>query len=138
MTHFTHGITPPALKPGDTIGFFSPSSPATHFAKRRTARACNYLTRKGFKLRAGALTGAHEHYRSGTVLARAEELNALLRDPDVRCVLSTIGGLIGLVLGTGGTWLATARLDMPLVDVAVDRDFDQDLLDLLRHSGALP
>jgi putative ABC transport system permease protein len=30
-------------------------------------------------------------------------------------VLSTIGGVIGLVLGTGGTWAATARLDMPLV-----------------------
>lgn len=30
-------------------------------------------------------------------------------------VLSTIGGLIGLLLGVGGTWLATAQLDMPFV-----------------------
>jgi putative ABC transport system permease protein len=30
-------------------------------------------------------------------------------------VLSTIGGLIGLVLGLGGTWLATRQLGMPFV-----------------------
>ena len=30
-------------------------------------------------------------------------------------VLSTIGGLIGLVLGVGGTWLVTQQLDMPFV-----------------------
>lgn len=88
----THGIAPPALNPGDTIGFFSPSSPATHFAPKRTERACNYLKEKGFNLRPGTLTGAHDHYRSGSILARAEELNALIRDPDVRCILSTIGG----------------------------------------------
>lgn len=92
MSHTPSGLAPPALRRGDTIGFFSPSSPATHFAKKRTARACNYLIKKGFKLKEGALTGEHDHYRSGSILARAEELNALLRDPDVRGVLSTIGG----------------------------------------------
>lgn len=30
-------------------------------------------------------------------------------------VLSTIGGLIGLILGVGGTWLVTQQLDMPFV-----------------------
>jgi putative ABC transport system permease protein len=29
--------------------------------------------------------------------------------------LSTLGGLIGLVTGVGGTWLVTRQLDMPLV-----------------------
>lgn len=30
-------------------------------------------------------------------------------------VLSTLGGMIGLLLGIGGTWLATSRLNMPLI-----------------------
>jgi putative ABC transport system permease protein len=30
-------------------------------------------------------------------------------------VLSTIGGLIGLVIGAGGSWVVTERLDMPFV-----------------------
>ncbi|RBW49921.1 ABC transporter permease [Marinobacter sp. F3R11] len=29
--------------------------------------------------------------------------------------LSTLGGIIGLILGIGGTWLVTSRLDMPFV-----------------------
>lgn len=29
--------------------------------------------------------------------------------------LSTLGGIIGLILGIGGTWLVTSRLDMPFL-----------------------
>jgi len=85
-------ILPPRLKVGQTIGYFSPSAPATSFAPKRHRRALSYLQSKGFKLKAGALTGASDHYRSGTIHARAEELNALIRDPEVRCIMSTIGG----------------------------------------------
>ncbi len=85
-------ILPPALKPGDKIGFFSPSSPATVFAPKRFERAKHFLESKGFQLVAGSLTGGSDHYRSGSIQARAAELNALIRDPEVRCVISTIGG----------------------------------------------
>ena len=40
----------------------------------------------------GALSGEADHYRSGSIRDRADELNALIRDPDVRCIMSTIGG----------------------------------------------
>lgn len=86
-------ILPPPLKPGETIGFFSPSAPATVFAPKRFERAKAYLENKGFKLVAGSLTGKIDHYRSGSILERAEELNALIRDPKVRCIMSTIGGM---------------------------------------------
>ncbi|PSW16320.1 LD-carboxypeptidase [Photobacterium rosenbergii] len=85
-------IFPPPLKRGDTIGFFSPSSPATCFAPKRYERATAFLQQKGFNLKAGNLTGKSDYYRSGTIQARAEELNTLIRDPDVRCIISTIGG----------------------------------------------
>ena len=85
-------IRPPQLKVGDTIGFYSPSSPATHFAPRRFERAKAYLQSKGFQLKAGSLTGQSAGYRSGTIKERVAELNNLIRDPAVRCIMSTIGG----------------------------------------------
>ena len=86
-------IFPPSLRPGDAIGIFSPSSPATAFAPKRYARAKSYLEHQGFRIIEGALTGKQDHYRSGDIRERADELNALLRDPDVRCVMSAIGGM---------------------------------------------
>lgn len=85
-------LFPPALKTGDTIGFFSASSPVTATAPNRFTRGKDFLREKGFVLKAGLLTGESDHYRSGSVARRAEELNQLFRDPQVRCVMSTIGG----------------------------------------------
>lgn len=83
---------PPPLKKGDTIAYFSPSSPATHFAPKRYERARNYLEDKGWNLVSGKLSGQADYYRSGTIQDRAEELNELIRNPDIRCIMSTIGG----------------------------------------------
>ncbi|MCX7131387.1 S66 peptidase family protein [Aeromonas sp.] len=85
-------LKPPGLKPGDTIGFFSPSSAATAWAPQRFARAKAFLEAQGFRLKAGSLTGQQDHWRSGSIAARAAELNALIRDPHVRCIMSVIGG----------------------------------------------
>jgi len=81
------------LKLGDTIGFFSASSPVTATAPHRFERAKTFLHNKGFNLKAGQLTGKTDFYRSGSIQARAEELNQLIRDPAVRCIMSTIGGM---------------------------------------------
>ena len=85
-------IRPKPLKKGDKIGFFSPSSPATFFAPNRFQRAKTYLEKKGFELVEGNLTGLSDSYRSGSIKDRAEELNKLIRDPEVLCIMSTIGG----------------------------------------------
>ncbi|SLM62397.1 MULTISPECIES: S66 family peptidase [Dickeya] len=85
-------LLPPPLDKGDTIGFFSPSAPATHFAPTRFERARTFLHAKGYRLHAGSLTGKHDYYRSGSITERADELNALIRNPDIRCIMSTIGG----------------------------------------------
>lgn len=80
------------LKQNICIGFFSPSYPITAFAPTRFQRAITYLESKGLKLKAGSLTSISDHYRSGTILQRAEELNALIKDPEVDIIMSTIGG----------------------------------------------
>ena len=85
-------LLPPPLAPGDAIGFFSPSAPATAFAPTRFERARGFLEQRGHPLVAGRLTGRSEGYRSASPRERAEEFNALVRDPRVRCVMSVIGG----------------------------------------------
>ena len=77
---------------GDTIGFFSPSTPITALTPKRFKKGKNFLEVKGFHLKAGSLTGRKDYYRSGSIKERADELNALIRDPDVKCIMSTIGG----------------------------------------------
>lgn len=81
------------LKPGATIGFFSPSVPGSVTAPRRFSRAKAFLEEKGFRLEPGRLTGRADVYRSGSARERAGELNALLADPGVDAVISTIGGI---------------------------------------------
>lgn len=85
-------LYPKSLCVGDKIGFFTPSSPVTVFAPNRFQRAKSYLESKGFELVSGSLTGKSDNYRSGSIQDRAEELNQLIRDPSVRCIMSTIGG----------------------------------------------
>ncbi|WP_243521708.1 S66 peptidase family protein [Bacillus pseudomycoides] len=81
------------LKKGDTIGIYSPSSPVTYTSPKRFSRAKKYLQDKGFRILEGHLTGKQDFYRSGIIQERAEELNALIKNPDVTCIMSTIGGM---------------------------------------------
>lgn len=81
------------LKIGDTIGIFSPSTPITATCKSRYYRSKEFLESKGFKILEGKLTGKSDFYRSGDIIQRAEELNELIRNPQVRCIMSTIGGM---------------------------------------------
>lgn len=81
------------LKTGDCISIFSPSSPITYTVPKRFERAKAFLTDKGFKIIDGALTGKHDYYRSGTIKERVDELNDLIRNPQIKCIMSTIGGM---------------------------------------------
>lgn len=84
---------PPKLKRGDTIGIFSPSSPVSVTAPARYQRGKAFLESKGFRVKEGQLTGRQDGYRSGSIQERAEELNQLIRDPSVACIMSSIGGM---------------------------------------------
>ncbi|MGL5313925.1 MAG: S66 family peptidase [Peptostreptococcaceae bacterium] len=81
------------LEKGDTVGIFSPSTPITYFCPKRFTRSKKYLKEKGFNLIEGNLTGKYDFYRSGSIKERAEELNELIRNPEVKCIISTIGGM---------------------------------------------
>lgn len=77
-----------------TIGIFSSSYPLTAIAPQATRDAADYLEKQGFAVRFGALTGKRDFYRSGTIQARAAEFNALLADPEVDCLMGSVGGFV--------------------------------------------
>lgn len=86
-------IMPPALKKGDVIGCFSPSSPITALCPIRTKRGIDFLKDKGYLVKMGSLSYQKDAYRSGSIEERANELNELIRDPEVKLIMSTIGGM---------------------------------------------
>ena len=87
-------IKAPALRPGDTIGIFSSSLPGAYNQEKQLRYAEELFAGHGFRLQYGSLAQKKEFYRSGGIQARAEEFNALLRDPDVKCLLASAGGYV--------------------------------------------
>ncbi len=87
-------LRPPALRPGDTLGVFTPSFPAHVRFRDKYLHGLARLRALGFRVKEGALTarGGDQGYRSGTPRERAAELQELLADPEVRGVVATVGG----------------------------------------------
>ena len=86
-------MLPRKMRSGDAIAVFSPSSPATATAPTRYRRGRAYLEEKGLRFIEGERTGKRDFYRSGSIAERAQELNALIRNPEVRCIMAAIGGM---------------------------------------------
>lgn len=87
-------LRPPALRPGATIGVFTPSFPAHVRFREKYLHGVAVLEGLGFRVVEGPLTAkaVAEGYRSGPPEARAEEVMALFARDDVDCLMSTIGG----------------------------------------------
>jgi muramoyltetrapeptide carboxypeptidase len=87
-------IRPPALQPGDTVGIFTPSAPAHVRFRGKYLHGISQLESLGFRVVEGPLTAAqtHQGYRSGSPVERAAEFMALILDPEIKALISTIGG----------------------------------------------
>lgn len=87
-------IRPPALRPGDTIAVCTPSFPAHVRFRDKYLHGIAELRRVGFTVIEGEVTAraADEGHRAAGPEPRAAELNALFADPDVRGIITTIGG----------------------------------------------
>ncbi len=80
----------PALKPGDTIALVAPAGPAEWPPVRAYADA---LRKAGYKVRVpNDVADRKCGYLAGTDSERAAELNAMIRDPQVRAIFSIRGG----------------------------------------------
>lgn len=88
-------LRPPPLEPGATLGVFTPSSPAHVWFREKYLHGLDQLRALGFRVVEGPLTARQtsQGYRSGTPVERAAELMALVEDPAVHGLVSTIGGM---------------------------------------------
>ena len=85
-------LLPRRLAPGDTIGVCTPSGPGAPICPERFERGVDALRRLGFEVLVGDqayVTG----YAAGSGVARAREINVMLRDRRVRAIVASIGGL---------------------------------------------
>ena len=87
-------LKPKSLKKGDTIGIFTPSSPAYIVNEELFLNGIKNLESLGFKVKLGSLTAsrATQGYRSGSPQDRADEFMDLILDDEVDALISTIGG----------------------------------------------
>jgi muramoyltetrapeptide carboxypeptidase len=86
----TEVLKPPALKPGDTIAFVAPAGaanlpPLLEYKKRLENRGYKVLIPNGIEQRKVG-------YLGGTDEQRADELNAMIRDPKIRAIFPVRGG----------------------------------------------
>lgn len=86
-------MKPMSLNKGDIIAVFSPSGPATYKFPNRYKRAKDFVESAGYKLYEGNLTNKYDFYRSGSIKERVDELNELIRNPEIKCIMSSIGGM---------------------------------------------
>lgn len=83
-------ITPPYLKPGDTIGLVCPSG---YMAAEKTQACIHILQRWGYQVRVGKTVGSSSAtYFSGTDEERLDDLQHLLDDDNVHAILCARGG----------------------------------------------
>ncbi|MFC9614097.1 LD-carboxypeptidase [Streptomyces sp. NPDC056938] len=87
-------LRPRALQPGDLVVVASLSGPLHAQYEPDLEQAVVVLERMGFRVRRAPLleAGRHRWWSAATPAEIAKELNALLRDPEVRAVIAHDGG----------------------------------------------
>ncbi len=87
-------LRPRALSSGDLVVVTAPSGQLAPGEEPLLARGVAILERMGFRVRVSPMVdpARHRWWASGTPAEQAEELNGLLRDPEVRAVVAHTGG----------------------------------------------
>ncbi|MFI9645202.1 LD-carboxypeptidase [Streptomyces sp. NPDC052040] len=87
-------LRPRALRSGDLVAVTAPSGRLEPGEEPLLARGVAILERMGFRVRVSPMVdpARKRWWASGTPAEQAAELNALLRDPDVRAIVAHTGG----------------------------------------------
>lgn len=85
-------IKPPALQPGDTIGVVSPSWGGAGLFPHRVEQAVEQLNNLGYQVRFGRHALNHNGYVSDSPQNRAQDIQDLFMDPQIKAIIAAIGG----------------------------------------------
>ncbi len=83
-------LKPPALKKGDVIGIISPASSPDDFS--RIENGVSYLESLGYRVKLGKHIYKRFGYLSASDEERAQDLNEMFADPEVRAIICVRGG----------------------------------------------
>lgn len=89
-------LKPLQLNDGDTIGVVAPSFPVRPVQKLYD-RGIRNLRALGFKVKEGRTTKlSHMGYMAGTDVERAEDINLMFEDREVKAIICAIGGQVAI------------------------------------------
>lgn len=82
-------MRPSKLQRGDTIGIVAPASPALW---ENTEKALRQLNKRGYKIKLGSSVRQSRGYLSGSDEVRAQDINQMFADQEVKAVFCLRGG----------------------------------------------
>ncbi|MBN1464421.1 LD-carboxypeptidase [candidate division KSB1 bacterium] len=85
-------IKPPRLYAGDAIGIISPAGVLDDARRSRLDLALAHLRRLGYAVFEGAFARERRGYFAGADEKRAQDLNDMLRNPDIKALFCSRGG----------------------------------------------
>src|SRR5512136_1293038 len=89
-------LKPPKLSDGDTVGVIAPSYPVLSLQKEYDRGIAN-LKAFGFRVKEGKTVKlTHMGYMAGTDLQRAEDINHMFADKEVKAIVCAIGGQVAI------------------------------------------
>lgn len=89
-------LKPPKLNEGDTIGVVAPSYPVLPFHELYLQGVEN-LRRFGFRVKEGKTVRLqHFDYMAGTDVQRAQDINSMFADKEVKAIICAMGGQVAI------------------------------------------
>lgn len=89
-------LKPPRLEAGDTVGVVAPSHPVLPFQEKYDEGIRN-LKKFGFKVKEGRTVKLqYKGYMAGTDRERADDINAMFADEEVKAIICALGGSIAI------------------------------------------
>ena len=87
-----HLTKPKKLQQGDTIGVIAPSAGNANFFPHRVENAIKFLKSEGYKVILSANATKNRDYVSAEPIDRANDINEMFADRNVKAIICTIGG----------------------------------------------
>lgn len=88
-------LKPPKLNVGDTIGIIAPSYPV-YDDMTMYLQGVRNLKRLGFNVKEGKTVRLQHGYMAGTAIQRAEDINDMFADKEVKAIICVIGGFVAI------------------------------------------
>jgi muramoyltetrapeptide carboxypeptidase len=90
-------LKPPRLNEGDTIGVIAPSHPVSPHHQDMYDQGIRNLRAFGFKVKEGKTVKlTHMGYMAGTDRQRAEDINEMFTDEEVKAIICALGGSVAI------------------------------------------